>query len=381
MWMRLVSPWKIAFTWIAFSVGLLLSVSPYSPVLAKRPLSERSADVRVGVLGLFHTTQWQVSALQGSALILSAGGKSIVLEKSSGADAATARLTGNEVIVSTRTRVLRSSKLVVTGRNNEPVDFVLSVPGKIVRRYHGTLEIVPSDGALNAIITMDRELAVASVVAAENTSDTSMEALKAQAVAARSYFVASHGRHHVFDFCDTTHCQFLRHPPLMESAAATATVATKDLVLAYESQPIAAMYTRSCSGRTRTPAELGLSTDSYPYYSVECKYCRMHPARWSSRLSSEAAVALRASNESARLAVDRRLGWSAVPSNSFVAKPERDEIVLQGIGQGHGIGLCQSGAKAMAEDGSDFRQILSHYYPNTAVITLPAHESQQARLP
>src|SRR6266571_2973368 len=60
---------------------------------------------------------------------------------------------------------------------------------------------------------MDRETATASVVAAENTPDTPLEALKAQAVAARSYFVAGRGRHHDFDFCDTTHCQFLREPP------------------------------------------------------------------------------------------------------------------------------------------------------------------------
>src|SRR5205807_8997801 len=40
------------------------------------------------------------------------------------------------------------------------------------------------------------------------------------------------------------------------------------------------------------------------------------------------------------------------------------------IGEGHGIGLCQAGAKAMAEAGADFREILTHYYPNTLTITL-----------
>jgi stage II sporulation protein D len=383
---RLAKSWKIALTWVALSVSQLLSVSQYSPVLAKNTSNDPSDYVRVGVLGLFRATQLRVSALQGAALVLSAGEQRIVLETSSGVNAATARLAGDEIVVSAGNRFFRSSKLMVMGRNNEAVDLILAVPGKIARRYHGTLEITPSLGILDAIITMDRELAVASVVAAENTSDTPTEALKAQAVAARSYFVAAHGRHHVFDFCDTTHCQFLRQPPPPESAAARATDATKGLVLWYESRPIAAMYTRSCNGSTRTPADLGLSTDFYSYYPVECKYCRTHPARWASRISLQDAAALRASNESARLAVNRRLGWSAVPSNDFIAKTERDETVLQGIGQGHGIGLCQSGAKAMAEEGSDFRQILSHYYPNTAVITLPAqsssqHESQQARLP
>jgi stage II sporulation protein D len=51
-------------------------------------------------------------------------------------------------------------------------------------------------------------------------------------------------------------------------------------------------------------------------------------------------------------------------------RKEGEQTVLQGVGRGHGIGLCQAGAKAMAEAGADFREILAHYYPNTVIITL-----------
>jgi stage II sporulation protein D len=101
--------------------------------------------------------------------------------------------------------------------------------------------------------------------------------------------------------------------------------------------------------------------------------------RWSSRISTHDAALLHSSDESARLSIDRRLGWNAVPSNDFVVKAEPDQemkgrsitgqIVVEGTGQGHGIGLCQAGARAMAEEGADFRQILHHYYPNTTVVT------------
>ena len=329
------------------------------------------ADVHIGVLGLFHPLQFTVSAPAGSALVLHAGEEQIVLERSSGVDSANVRISNRDLVISAGIRVVRVSKLTVDGRKNEPVEFVLAVPQKIARHYHGTLEIRPSAGTLIAIVAMDRETAVASVVAAESAPDTPLEALKAQAVATRSYLVASRGRHHDFDFCDTTHCQFLREPPAPGSAVSRAVSATRQLLLAYDSWPFAAMYTRSCSGRTRTPAELGLSPGTYPYYSVECKYCREHPARWSTRISAQDAVALHNSDESARLNIDRRLGWAAVPSNDFIAKTERDQIILEGSGQGHGIGLCQSGAKAMAEEGADFRQILSHYYPNTTIVTWP----------
>ena len=60
--------------------------------------------------------------------------------------------------------------------------------------------------------------------------------------------------------------------------------------------------------------------------------------------------------------------------NDFVMRKEGAEFVLQGIGEGHGIGLCQAGAKAMAEAGADFREILTHYYPNTLTITLGSAE-------
>ena len=367
---------RMAVTLLLFVVGSLSFVPVGSTVLAQHDrvadLSARDSslvDVQIGVLGLFHPLQLSLSAPAGTALVLRAGEERIVLEKSSGVDSVTIRISDRDVVVTAGAHVVRASKVTVNGRRSDPVDFVLAVPEKIRRRYHGTLEIRPLAGSLAAIVSMDRETAVASVVAAESMPETPLEALKAQAVAARSYFVASRGRHREFDCCDTTHCQFLRNPPMANSAAARATAATRGLVLAYDSHPVGAMYTRSCGGRTRTPAELGLSPAAYPYFSVECEHCRAHPARWSSRISAQDAVALHSSDESARLDINRRLGWNAVPSNSFVVRTDRDHLILEGTGEGHGIGLCQSGAQAMAEAGADFRQILSHYYPNTTLVT------------
>jgi stage II sporulation protein D len=368
---------KILAALVSLVLSLLVFKLVCSTARAQSVADPSVAEVRIGVLGLFHPHQFTVVAPAGSAVVLHVGEARIVLEKSSGLDSASVRVTGGDMVVSVAGHEMRASKLTVSGRKNEPVDFVLAVPEKMMRRYHGTLEIKPMSGTLTAIVAMDYETAVASVVAAENPPDTPFEALKAQAVAARSYFVGGRGRHHDFDFCDTTHCQFLREPPAPGSAAARAAAATRDLVLVYDAHPFAAMYTRSCSGRTRTPQEVGLSETAYPYYSVECTYCRAHPARWSSRISAQDAATLHSSDESARLKIDRRLGWSAVPSNDFVATTERDQIILQGTGEGHGIGLCQSGAKAMAVAGADFRHILNHYYPNTTVVTWPTPTSGQ----
>jgi hypothetical protein len=344
------------------------------------PASTHSA-VRIGVLGLFHPHQLVVCAVLGTALVVHAGEQLIVLEPSSGADAAHVRMSGDDLLLEAGTRAIQAPALTISGRRNDPVDFILSVPGKITRHYRGLLEVTPSGQMLIAVVTMDRETAVASVVAAETAPDTPVEALKAQAVAVRSYFAAGQARHHQFDFCDTTHCQFLREPPPPDTIVSNAVATTRNLVLTYDSQPFAAMYTRSCSGRTHTPAELGLSASAYPYYSVACQYCRAHPARWSTRISANDAATLHPSDELARLNLARRLGWSAIPSNDFTMKKENAGFLLEGTGQGHGTGLCQSGAKSMAQQGATFRQILSHYYPNTMIVTWPGAPVSAWRAP
>lgn len=328
--------------------------------------------VTIGVFGLFHPHELTVSAPGNVALILRAGKQRFVLERSSGISTAHITLSHDGMLVSTGTSAVRTDGITMSGRMNQAVDFELAVPRRMRRLYRGTLEVKGVGSDLVAIVTMDRETAVASVVAAESSPDTPVDALKAQAIAARSYFVAGGRRHNDFDFCDTTHCQFLREMPSLNSNVAKAVESTRGLALTYASHVFAAMYTRSCSGHTHTPSDLGLSSGTYPYYSVECSHCRSHPIRWSSRISSQEAAALRSSDEPARLKLVRRLGWSAASSNDFVMKKDGDQVLLEGAGQGHGIGLCQTGAKAMAEASADFRQILAHYYPNTTIENIKA---------
>jgi stage II sporulation protein D len=323
--------------------------------------------VDISVLSLFHSKEFIVSVPTGHALLLQGGEQSMILE-SSQVPSASLRFDGSDLVVSFRKRQWHTAGVKVTGRGNGAGDFILEIPGKITRRYYGTLTIRPSSENLLAVVTLDLEAAVGSVVAAESAPDTPIEALKAYAVAARSYFVAGRGRHKSFDFCDTTHCQFLRSSPPPASLAAQAVEATQGLVATYKSSPFAAMYTRSCGGRTRTPAEIGMPSAAYPYYSVVCEHCRQHPVRWTSWLKAADAESLRPSDEGIRLEVAKRLGWSAVPSNEFSIAKKGDHLLLTGVGNGHGIGLCQAGAKAMAESGAGFREILEHYYPNTNIV-------------
>jgi peptidoglycan hydrolase-like amidase len=249
--------------------------------------------VAICVFGLFHPVELEVQAARIHPIVVTENGHSRTLEGS-----ATARLHG---------------AATVTGLNGADAQFVLSVPGKIRREFHGTLDVRAEAGELRAIVRMDLETAVASIVAAESPPQAILEARKAQAVVARSFLIAARHRHEGFDFCDTTHCQFLRQPPAPQSINARATAETRDLILAYQGRPIAALYSANCGGMTRTLEEAGWNAEPYPYFAVPCP--------------------------------------------------------VRGAVSGHRIGLCQEGAAAMAKQGRTFREILTAYFPATTLIS------------
>ena len=326
-----------------------------------------AGDVRIGVLGLFHPRELEVRPLAPGVLRVEAGTETALLESNE-----TLRLVleVNTIAWNIGGRSGRAAAIRITGRDGGAADLIVAVPGKVHRHYRGTLAVNATAGALQPVIVMALELAVASVVAAESPPNAAIEALKAQAVVARSYFVAG-TQHRHFDFCDTTHCQFLRQPPPLNSPAWQATRQTAGLVLTYEGAPLAAMYTAACGGRTRSLAEIGVKARRYPYFAVDCKYCQRNPQSWKTELSAEEAEALlKDPSERERLAIDRRRGWKTIPGNNYRASIDGDRVMLTGTGAGHGVGLCQRGAAGMAADGATFHEILAHYYPNTSVTSL-----------
>ncbi len=241
--------------------------------------------VAICVFSLFHPVEFELQPARGSVVVV-----------------------GNQTLEGAATIKLRGPA-TATGRDGADTAFILGIPGKIRREFHGRLEVRREDGHLLAIVTMERETAVASIVAAESPPGAPLEARKAQAVVARSFLVAAKGRHQGFDFCDTTHCQFLREPPSASQAAGE----TRGLVIAYQGRVIPALYSANCGGKTRTLEQAGWNDEPYPYFAVEC--------------------------------------------------PVRGKIA------GHRIGMCQEGAAQLARTGKTFREILTHYFPATTIET------------
>jgi peptidoglycan hydrolase-like amidase len=205
--------------------------------------------------------------------------------------------------------------LQVSGPNGSSVALILEIPGVIRRAFTGTLKVDSKSTLLIPVITMNREIAVSSIVGAElPAAATPFHALAAQAVVARSFLAATRWpRHPEAQFCDTTHCQFLRSPAHSGTPADAAARLTSPLILTGNTEMIPARYSAACGGHTDSRIE-----DGYLYQSVKCDICRQH-------------------------GLSRR---------------------------GHGLGLCQEGAMGLARAGWRWRAILDKYYPGVSVQTV-----------
>jgi stage II sporulation protein D len=72
------------------------------------------------------------------------------------------------------------------------------------------------------------------------------------------------------------------------------------------------------------------------------------------------------------------VGYTDLKSTLFEVSTEGDDVLFVGRGAGHGVGLCQWGAKAMAERGKSYREILEFYYPGAQITGLSADAPAQA---
>jgi stage II sporulation protein D len=303
--------------------------------------------IRFGVLGLFHPRTLVLTWTGPEALEISGAGEAIVLDGEAGHQRVVLRASSGRVLVAGRFAVHISA----CARAGGDGAFELSVPHRFHRVYRGRVEITANGNELLAVVDLDRETAVATIVASEMPGDIPMEALKAQAVVTRS-FLSAGPRHEDFDFCDTTHCQYLRSHAEVSARVQSAVRATGGMILNWRERPLAALYSSRCGGRTRSLRQAGIDPgDGYPYYPVECRWCRAHPLRGE-------AMTLAAENER-----KAQWGWGALHAVDAEAQSSGSGTARE-RGVGHGIGMCQYGAAGMAKRGADFRSILAHYYPN-----------------
>jgi stage II sporulation protein D len=264
-------------------------------------------------------------------------------------------------------------------------------------RYSGQIEVWRGEKGLYVVNELPLEDYVESVVAAEVGTDWELEALKAQAVIARTYAVykkmaeTDHGA--IFHLTSSVLHQVYKGNN-SHFKVTYAVRSTEGEILTYNGKPIEALYHSTCGGRTENPEEV--FGKKIPYLrSVESR-CDLSPYWvWERKIPiSEIEKALNLNGikvikiknrtstgrakeimiktdekETVIKATDLRrlLGWSRLPSTLFELKDNGDYIIFEGKGYGHGVGLCQWSALQMASEGKTYREILSFFYPGTEI--------------
>jgi len=268
------------------------------------------------------------------------------------------------------------------------------------RDLSGEVEVRRARDGLAVVDVLPLEEYVAAVTGGEMPASFPPEALKAQAVAARTFALARKlaAREEGLDadlgatVLDQVYPGVGADPRVRAAAAAT-----RGEVVTFERRVIEAYFHSSCGGTTAGGEEaLGRPL---PYLrSVPCGRCGAAPAhRWRAvvdpaRLAAAAGLPGRATaaRVSARtptgraerveveaggrraavtgVALRRALGFDRVPSPAFAIRLAPEGFVLEGRGSGHGAGLCQWGAAGRAKAGEDYRRILLHYYPGTGIV-------------
>jgi SpoIID/LytB domain protein len=302
-----------------------------------------------------------------------------------------------------------SSSSEASGNSSSEISNFRSQIGRSEGRQQVRVHLVRE----NITRTIPLEDYVRGVVAAEGSTEREPEALKALAIASRTFVRKNLGRHERdgYDFCTTTHCQRFRDLASdsadVSAAVSEAVEETKGQVLRDSNDQLADSYfSASCGGATANLTTLwGGSAPPY-LKGVRDESCASEPHHsWTDVISqaqlSKALESDQRTNVGGRLVnasvlrtdatgraeliqiegsrritvkgwdfkiiVGRALGWNLLKSSRFEIARSGSNFVFHGSGFGHGLGLCQEGAHVMARRGASYRQILDKYFPSVRI--------------
>jgi stage II sporulation protein D len=283
----------------------------------------------------------------------------------------------------------------------------------VPHRYRGALTIRKRpDGLLSVIDVVNVEDYLYGVIGPEMGSSAPPEALKAQAVAARTYALRNRGRFadEGFDIDDSTRSQQYEGVDAETASTITAVDATRGQVLTFDGKLIDAYYSTDCGGITAVD-----STGDHPYFKAvaespgdgrpdydatsnyrdwDCNFAQSDLVKLldkdaRTRVSTFACLTLDALDESGRIKtatvsdVDgtmktvtgpelrQILGYDTLKSTRVTLTVKSDgEYVFHGHGWGHGFGMSQDGAIGMASApyNKTYTDILAHYYVGTKLV-------------
>ena len=286
--------------------------------------------------------------------------------------------------------ILTSDKIKIAGKN-----------------YKGKFKVMNINKKVAIVLTLDMEEYVKGVIPGEMPLDWPKEALKAQAVLARTYgYYSIFKKRTYYDVGSTSNYQVFVGNNKRNENVCKVVDGTSGIVATYHDYPIEVFYHSTCGGRTETSEDLWGT--GFPYLqSVKCDFCGSSPYYlWTYTMPIEDLVEIvnklggnfdcitdiscpkKTKSERAKYFIfsdneseisfnvtGKDLRMTIGPNklkSLLITRIELDgfNIIFTGHGFGHGVGLCQYGAKRLAEMGYSYTNILNYYFRDIKLTKL-----------
>ncbi|MCX5697362.1 MAG: SpoIID/LytB domain-containing protein [Candidatus Omnitrophica bacterium] len=271
------------------------------------------------------------------------------------------------------------------------------------RRFRDNIQISRKDNA-HLLVTnvVSLEDYIKGILYHEVSHYWPQEALRAQAIVCRTYALYQMRENKLKDFDVTSDIYSQVYGGLTSERQRTnlAVEETNGDILTYQGRVFPAFFSATCGGHTEDAAELW-KIDLPPLKGVVCDFCVESPHyKWHYVLSKQEllkkvvsagygidrimAISPAGKDPSGRItglkissllkevsipAKDLRnlIGPNLIRSTNFEVSTVNNDVVFEGLGWGHGVGMCQWGAYFMAKSGHTYIDILRHYYPGAEV--------------
>lgn len=369
-------------------------------VLILNTLGGFSQDIKIGLYHKYKLKSVLVSPVFGQYKIVGDDNMKMTINPNS---ILYLNLINQKIQVKNSSKIIGSySKITFTGTQSfNSIRLKANSPKIRAREYEDNLVLDVVNGKIRMINVVNLENYIAGVVESEGGTKAGREYYKTQSILCRTYALENFHKHDAdgFNLCDDVHCQAYKSRAKHSDLIVEATSITKGLVIVDTSLSLitAAFYSNS-GGQTSASENVWLQPRSYLRsvpdtfsiggnnyqwtktisYTQWISYLKRNGFRISSSTTGNDFVSPIYKREKYYHFGDDSIAYTKIrsafklKSTLFSIDYKDGNIILNGRGYGHGVGLSQEGAMAMDQQNYSYKEIIKFYYQNVFIVSLRA---------
>ncbi len=320
----------------------------------------------------------------------------------------TEKISGKVIFDSSNTTVVMPLSKVVTPLYVESWNSNISINDI---PFRGSFEIHNIIGKLNIINLLAVDEYLLSVVPSEIPASWNMQALKAQAIAARTYtyyHIQTNKGNSLYDLDSSTKFQVYRGSSVENPSTTAAVMESSGEIISSNDELILSFFHSTCGGKTLSDKYVWGGKGHQYLEGKNCTFCKSSPEyKWSVDLplleikkyliktyqsigDIQNITFFRQNDITVKVKIKHKFGNIEMSGNDFrllfpskklkssyfTSEKTKNGLRIHGRGWGHGVGMCQWGAKGMAEKGSKYSEILKFYYSNIKIVKVDRKQNK-----